>query len=396
MTQQLKSKQRKGFHFSSESVSEGHPDKICDQISDAILDSYLSYDSQARVAIECFVAPNHVVVGGEVASHHRLKTEEMERIIRSTIKKIGYCKDPFDWRNVQIINLVHKQSPDIAQGVTGAATGVEGAGDQGIMFGYACRETKEYMPACIYYAHKLISAIMADIKAKPELSLGPDGKCQITLEYDNDHTPIRATCIVVSIQHHLRYSQEEIQNLIKPYIHQVLPKGWIDEHTKFYINPTGKFTIGGPESDTGLTGRKIIVDTYGGSAPHGGGAFSGKDPSKVDRSAAYAARYLAKNLVAAGVADKCLIQLAYAIGVAKPLSIYVNTFGTGKLLEDDIIYAIHDAIDLTPRGIREHLQLDRPIYEVTATYGHFGRPPMENGSFSWEKLDLVGSFQKLL
>lgn len=394
MTQHTKKDQ--GFYFTSESVSEGHPDKICDQISDAILDAYLTHDPLARVGLECFVVPNHVILGGEVASKYKLHTQEVEQIIRELLKKIGYHKDPFSWQNVQVTNLISKQSIEIAQGIIGKEAGKEGAGDQGIMFGYACNETPEFMPAPIYYAHKLMRTLIAKTKSKVIDGLGPDGKCQVTLQYNSNKVVERVHCIVVSMQHSPHYSQTDVRRLIMPHIVDIFPQGWIDEHTEFFINPTGKFTIGGPQSDAGLTGRKIIVDTYGGSAPHGGGAFSGKDPSKVDRSAAYAARYIAKNIVAAGIAEKCLIQLAYAIGVAQPLAIYVDTMQTGKVHNNEIISAIKNSLDLTPRGIRDLLELDRPIYEVTATYGHFGRTPMENGSFSWEKLDLLSSFNKLI
>jgi S-adenosylmethionine synthetase len=383
----LKRKALDDFFFTSESVAPGHPDKICDQISDAILDKYLSFDPKARVAIETFVAPNHVIVGGEVASNHKLSVMDTEEIIRNIIKDIGYNKDPFHWENIQVMNLIHKQSPEISMGVLGNENKLEGAGDQGIMFGYACNETPELMPAAIHYAHKILREIFDAIKSGKLKGLGPDAKSQVTLEYGKNRLPYRAVSIVVSIQHLPKLSQEEVKAMITPYVEKALPRGWMCRNEHFYVNPTGKFTIGGPESDTGLTGRKIIVDTYGGAAPHGGGAFSGKDPSKVDRSAAYAARYLAKNIVSAGLANSCLIQLSYAIGIAQPLSLYINTNGTAKVPESNIIKAIYKCMDLTPRGIRSHLMLDNPIYLPTATFGHFGRE--NNGKFfTWEKTDL--------
>ncbi len=388
---QLRSKQYKlkEYNFTSESVSEGHPDKMADQISDAILDVYLKHDPQARVAIETFVAPNNVIVGGEVASTHVIKKTEVESIIRHQVKHIGYQKDPFHYQNIKITNLIHKQSADIAIGVSKENQNFEGAGDQGIMFGYACRETDVLMPAPIYYAHKLMKNIMDATKTSALKGLGPDAKCQVTLTYDKLHKPYKADNIVVSIQHKDSLSQDDVKKMIRPFVEKTLPKGWMCEDYKLLVNPTGKFVIAGPESDAGLTGRKIIVDTYGGAAPHGGGAFSGKDPSKVDRSAAYAARYIAKNVVAAHLADICLIQISYAIGIAKPLSIYINTFGTAHYHEDRILSAITKSIDLSPRGIRNHLKLDRAIYLPTAAYGHFGRMPTEEGCFSWEKTDLV-------
>jgi S-adenosylmethionine synthetase len=320
----------------------------------------------------------------------------MEVIVRNVIRNIGYHGKEFGWDTVKITNFIHAQSPEIAIGVVGNDSKEEGAGDQGIMFGYACTETEHLMPAAIFYANQLIKAIIEKSAVEGAANLGPDGKTQITLEYGKDRKPKRATAIVISIQHSKDLSQKDVENIVKPIAIATLPLGWIDEQTKFYINPTGSFILGGPTADTGLTGRKIIVDTYGGYAPHGGGAFSGKDPSKVDRSAAYAVRYLAKNLVSAGIADKCLLQVSYAIGVAQPLSIFVNTFGTAKATYDEIINNIHKILDLSPRGIRNHLQLDKPIYQPSATYGHFGREETTEGHFSWERTDLVKDIQKLL
>jgi S-adenosylmethionine synthetase len=376
----------KDYFFTSESVSEGHPDKICDQISDAILDQYLTHDPNAHVAVEAMVAPNNVIIAGEIKSIYKFSKEEIEQLVRKLIKKIGYDNEPFNYETVKITNLLHNQSVEIDMGVSNKE---EGAGDQGIMFGYACNETDELMPAPILYSHKIMKSLLDAVGEKKINGLGPDAKCQITLEYGKDGMPYRAESIVVSIQHAKNLKQNDVRELVRPYVIKALPEGWMCEDDKFYVNPTGLFTIGGPQSDSGLTGRKIIVDTYGGAAPHGGGAFSGKDPSKVDRSAAYAARYLAKNIVAAGLADKCLIQVSYAIGMAQPISIYVNSFGTSTIPEQKIVNAISKVMNLTPRGIRNHLQLDKPIYLPTATYGHFGRIPRNNGEFSWEKLDLV-------
>lgn len=379
----------KDYLFTSESVSEGHPDKVCDQISDAILDSFLQHDPHAKVAVETMVAPNNVVVGGEITSTHYIDAAGIESIVRGVIKDIGYDKSPFDYKTVKITNFIAEQSPEIAMGVTSAGGKEEGAGDQGIMFGYACRETPVLMPAAIYYSHNIIESVCTAAKSGELKGLGPDAKTQVTLKYDDNHIPQKATSIVLSIQHDAKYSQADVKKLVQPYIKAALPKGWMCEDDMLFINPTGKFTIGGPAADTGLTGRKIIVDTYGGAAPHGGGAFSGKDPSKVDRSAAYAARYLAKNVVAAGLADRCLIQISYAIGIAKPISIYLHTYGTAKVSEARIVSAIGKSMNLSPRGIRNHLGLDKPIYRATSSYGHFGREPLANGAFSWEKTDLV-------
>jgi len=375
------------FMFTSESVSEGHPDKVSDQISDAILDAYLKEDPYARVAVETLVTTNRVVVAGEVRGSDQV-TKSIPDIIRATVKKIGYEQDGFHWNNLEIENYVHGQSVDIAQGVDGQGGQSEGAGDQGIMFGYACTETDVLMPASIHYSHRILKNIADAVRAGDLPKIGPDSKSQITMNYKGVN-PINTKSVVVSIQHPEEMTQKEVRDLIRPYVEKTLPEGWMCEDAEFYVNPTGKFVIGGPDGDTGLTGRKIIVDTYGGAAPHGGGAFSGKDPTKVDRSAAYAARYLAKNVVAAELAAACTVQLAYAIGVAKPLSLYVNTHGTGKVNEYEIADRLFAAMDLSPWGIREHLKLHKPIYERTAAYGHFGRQPTEDGGFSWEKTDLV-------
>ncbi|MCE3255836.1 MAG: S-adenosylmethionine synthetase [Rickettsiaceae bacterium] len=381
----------KNFLFTSESVSAGHPDKVCDQISDALVDAYISRDPYSRLAIETFATTNRVIIGGEIRAPE-ISKKDVEAIIRNTIKEIGYDQNGFDYAKLEITNLIHEQSPDIAIGVDAAKGKDEGAGDQGIMFGYACDETPELMPAAIHYSHRMLHNIMDAIKAGELKNLGPDAKGQITLYYENG-IPVRADSVLVSIQHIEGMTQEQIRELIRPYIIKTLPQGWMCKEEKFLVNPTGKFVIGGPDGDAGLTGRKIIVDTYGGAAPHGGGAFSGKDPTKVDRSAAYVARYLAKNVVAAGLAKKCTIQLAYAIGVSKPLSLYVNNHGTGEN-EEQIVKAINNLVDLSPRGIRQYLNLNRPIYKRTAAYGHFGRAPEADGGFSWEKTDLVESLKK--
>lgn len=380
------------YFFTSESVSAGHPDKICDQISDSILDEYLSKDPNAKVAVEAMAAPGNVIIAGEVKSSFELSSKSLEKIIRDLLKDIGYVREPFSYKTVKITNLLHEQSPEIAKGVEASADHEEGAGDQGIMFGYACRETSELMPAPIVYSHN----ILQNIAAKKFEGLGPDAKCQVTLEYGKDAMPYKAASVIVSIQHDKKLSQADVRELIKPVVVESLPDSWMCDDANLLVNPTGSFTIGGPESDCGLTGRKIIVDTYGGAAPHGGGAFSGKDPSKVDRSATYMARYIAKNVVAANLAEKCLVQLSYAIGVAKPISLYIDTFGTAVVKEQIILNAIKDNLDLTPRGIRDHLGLDRSIYLPTATYGHFGKQPTADGHFSWEKLDLVAKLATIL
>ncbi len=376
----------KNFLFTSESVSEGHPDKICDQISDTLVDAYLKKDPFSRLAIETFATTNRVIIGGEIRAPEIAKSE-VENIIRQTIKEIGYEQKGFDWKNLEITNLIHEQSPDIAIGVDAAGNKDEGAGDQGIMFGYACDETDVLMPAAIYYAHRILHNIMDAVRAGELKNLGPDAKSQVTLCYENG-VPVKAQTVLVSIQHKDEMTQAQVKDLIRPYVEKSLPKGWMCAEEKFLVNPTGKFVIGGPDGDAGLTGRKIIVDTYGGAAPHGGGAFSGKDPTKVDRSAAYMARYLAKNVVAAGLAKKCTIQISYAIGVSKPLSLYVHNHGTG-IGGEKLVKIINDLVDLSPRGIRTYLGLNKPIYKRTATYGHFGRAPEDDGGFSWEKTDLA-------
>lgn len=387
----------KDYIFTSESVSEGHPDKICDRISDAVLDHFLTHDPYSRVACETLVTTDTVVIAGETRGPESITKDDIEAVAREAIKDIGYEQEGFHWKTANVQVLLHSQSADIAQGVdegTGVDTN-EGAGDQGIMFGYACRETEALMPAAIYYSHAILRSL-AEARhsgACPELE--PDAKSQVTLEYRDDK-PVRATSVVVSTQHKDGLSQADIKEIVRPHVLDVLPEGFMPPEEEFYVNPTGRFVIGGPVGDAGLTGRKIIVDTYGGSAPHGGGAFSGKDPTKVDRSAAYAARYLAKNVVAAGYADGCTIQLAYAIGVSKPLGFYVNTHGTGTAPESEIIKALSQLVNLSPRGIREHLKLNRPIYARTSAYGHFGRTPDADGGFSWEKTDLVDDLRKIL
>jgi S-adenosylmethionine synthetase len=385
---------RNDYIFTSESVSEGHPDKVCDRISDAVLDAFLTEEPNARVACETFATTNTVVVGGEVGLSTEAATKSMlervEAIVRDCVRDIGYEQEKFHWNTLKVHNLLHEQSAHIAQGVDR-----DGAGDQGIMFGYACRETPELMPAPIQYSHAILRRLAEARKSGKEPTLGPDAKSQLSLRYE-DGKPVEVTSIVLSTQHlDEAQTSDDIRAIVEPYIREVLPSGWITAKTEWWVNPTGKFVIGGPDGDAGLTGRKIIVDTYGGAAPHGGGAFSGKDPTKVDRSAAYAARYLAKNVVAAGLSDRCTLQLSYAIGVAKPLSIYVDTHGTGKVDARAIERAVMTAMDLTPRGIREHLGLNRAIYARTSAYGHFGRAATEDGGFSWEKTDLVSSLTNL-
>jgi S-adenosylmethionine synthetase len=376
------------FLFTSESVSEGHPDKICDLISDHLVDLFLKEDPESRTAIECLATTNHITIAGEVRGPASITKERIIQTALDVVKDIGYEQAGFDWRTIDFNYRLHAQSQDIAQGVDSSSDKDEGAGDQGIMFGYACIETDDYMPAPIYYAHKILKELAAARKDGNASFLEPDAKCQLTLQYEN-FMPIRANSIVLSTQHSEDASQEMLQDYIKKHIAENLPHDWMCEDKNIYINPTGRFVIGGPDGDTGLTGRKIIVDTYGGAAPHGGGAFSGKDPTKVDRSATYMARYLAKNVVAAGLAKRCLIQLCYAIGVSKPLAVYVDTFGTGKISEYKIAQKLQELVDLSPRGIREHLQLNRPIYAQTAAYGHFGHRPQPDGGYSWEKVDLV-------
>ncbi|MFA6019199.1 MAG: methionine adenosyltransferase [Rhodospirillales bacterium] len=381
------------FLFTSESVSEGHPDKVCDRISDAVVDIFLTADPYARVACETLCTTNRVVLAGEVRGPASVTSHQIEDAARHAIKEIGYEQDGFHWKNAQVEILLHSQSADIAVGVDAAGNKDEGAGDQGIMFGYACTETPVLMPAPIYYAHEILRSLAEARHSGAAPKLGPDAKSQVTLQYV-DGKPVRATSVVVSTQHSDDATQEEVREIVRPHVQNVLPKGWMCDEPHFYVNPTGRFVIGGPDGDCGLTGRKIIVDTYGGAAPHGGGAFSGKDPTKVDRSAAYASRYLAKNVVAAGLAEKCVIQLSYAIGVSKPLSVYVDTFGTGKVDEDKLSKVMQDLVNLSPRGIREHLGLNKPIYARTAAYGHFGRNPDQDGGFSWEKTDLVDELKK--
>ncbi|QDM17826.1 methionine adenosyltransferase [Tardiphaga sp. vice352] len=390
---------RASYLFTSESVSEGHPDKICDRISDEIVDLFFREGAKAgmdpwaiRAACETLATTNKVVIAGETRGPASVTNEHIEAVVRAAIKDIGYEQAGFHWKTADIEILLHPQSADIAQGVDALQPGTnqeEGAGDQGIMFGYATNETAELMPAPIFYAHKILRLISEARHAGIEKVLGPDSKSQVTVQYENGK-PVGVREIVVSHQHLVEdMTSSQVRDCVEPYVRKALPEGWISDKTIWHINPTGKFFIGGPDGDAGLTGRKIIVDTYGGAAPHGGGAFSGKDSTKVDRSAAYAARYVAKNIVAAGLADKATLQLAYAIGVARPLSIYVDTHGTGKVADELIEKAVAESMDLTPRGIRKHLDLNKPIYARTAAYGHFGRTPDADGGFSWEKTDLV-------
>ena len=396
---------RASYLFTSESVSEGHPDKVCDQISDRIVDMFLAADPEhARVACETLCTTNLIVLAGEVRGPEslvkdgRLTSEARDRIeaaAREAVRDIGYEQDGFHWKKADVQIHLHPQSSDIAQGVDATGNKDLGAGDQGIMFGYACTETPELMPAPLYYAHRILKRMAEDRHAGKRPEFGPDAKSQVTLQYENGK-PVRATSVVVSTQHREGLDQEQVRELVRPYVLEVLPEGWMCPEAEFYVNPTGRFVIGGPDGDAGLTGRKIIVDTYGGAAPHGGGAFSGKDPTKVDRSAAYAARYLAKNVVAAGLAERCVIQVSYAIGVAKPLSLYVDTYGTAQCDESRLEKALAQVMDLTPRGIRTHLNLNRPIYARTAAYGHFGRAPEPDGGFSWEKTDLVDAIRRAL
>ncbi|AII87538.1 methionine adenosyltransferase [Planktomarina temperata] len=389
---------RSNYIFTSESVSEGHPDKLCDRISDAVLDAFLTEEPEARVAAETFATTNRIVIGGEVGLSDKAKLShhmgQIEQIARDCIKDIGYEQDKFHWKTVEVTNLLHEQSAHIAQGVDAGADKDEGAGDQGIMFGYATTETPELMPAPIQYSHAILRRLAEVRKDGSAPDLGPDAKSQLSLRYENGK-PVEIMSIVLSTQHRSEDQDSAyIRGIVEPYIREVVPAEWLTANTEWWVNPTGTFVIGGPDGDAGLTGRKIIVDTYGGAAPHGGGAFSGKDPTKVDRSAAYAARYLAKNIVAAGMAERCSLQLSYAIGVSKPLSIYVDTYGTGQLAEEAIERAVAQSMDLTPRGIREHLGLNKPIYQRTAAYGHFGRAPEADGGFSWEKTDLVEALKK--
>jgi len=379
---------KRRYLFTSESVSEGHPDKVSDKISDAVLDTYMAADPMSRVACETLCTTNRVVLGGEVRGPSSITKDLLEDVVRTTIKDIGYEQEGFHWKHASVEIHLHQQSTDIAQGVDAAGNKDEGAGDQGIMFGYACNETKELMPAPIQYSHAILLSLANARHSKTQLGLGPDSKSQVTLLYENEK-PIKATSVVVSTQHSDDLSNEEVREIVRPHVLNVLPEGWMCDEDNFFVNPTGRFVIGGPDGDCGLTGRKIIVDTYGGASPHGGGAFSGKDPTKVDRSASYAARYAAKNIVAADLADRCVIQVSYAIGISRPLSILVNTYGTGKVPDEKLSKAVPEIIDLSPRGIREHLELSKPIYTRTAAYGHFGREPEIDGGFSWEKTDLI-------
>ena len=386
---------RKDYMFTSESVSEGHPDKICDRISDAVLDFCLKKDTSARVACETFATTNTVVVGGEVGfqsvSHSQSLDSEIKHLVVNVVKEIGYEQEGFHWNNLNVSNFIHQQSSDISQGVD-----KDGAGDQGIMFGYAVNETEDLMPAPIQYSHLILKSLADARHNKMATSLGPDSKSQLTVKYENG-SPVSVESIVLSTQHlDPSLSSQDVKEIVEPYILEVIPDKWISKDTIWHINPTGKFVIGGPDGDAGLTGRKIIVDTYGGAAPHGGGAFSGKDPTKVDRSAAYISRYLAKNIVAAGLAPKCLIQLSYAIGVPEPLSIYIDTYGTATKYEKKLEEILPKIVDLSPKGIIEKLGLRRPIYEKTAAYGHFGRAPEIDGGFSWEKTDLIDLLKKYI
>lgn len=383
---------RKDFLFTSESVSEGHPDKVADRISDSVLDHFIGKDPVARVAVETMVTTNRIILAGEVRAQGGIDAKILEDVARGAVKDIGYEQDGFHWKNADFQSYVHEQSADIAMGVDAAGNKDEGAGDQGIMFGYATNETDVLMPAPIHYSHLILKAL-ADARHSGEApQLEPDSKSQVTLRY-KDGQPVGATSIVVSTQHGKDVDQAELRALVRTYVEDVIPEGWMCPEEEFYVNPTGRFEIGGPDGDAGLTGRKIIVDTYGGAAPHGGGAFSGKDPTKVDRSAAYASRYLAKNVVAAGLADKCTIQLSYAIGVSKPLSVYVDLHDSGQVDPAKLETVLAEVMDLSPRGIREHLGLNKPIYARTAAYGHFGRMAEADGGFSWEKLDLVDALK---
>ncbi|HEX3862245.1 MAG TPA: methionine adenosyltransferase [Stellaceae bacterium] len=382
---------KKDFVFTSESVSEGHPDKICDRISDAIVDTYLTAEPQSRCGVETLVTTNRVVLAGETRGPASITPDLLINVARKAIREIGYEQDNFHWERAAVDCFIHNQSSDIAQGVDAAGNKDEGAGDQGMMFGHACAGTPELMPAPIYYAHLILQGLSEARHARKTPLLGPDSKSQVTLQYANGK-PVGATKVVVSVQHADKIEQQEVREIVRPYVLAALPDGWMCDEPNFLVNPTGRFVIGGPDGDAGVTGRKIIVDTYGGWAPHGGGAFSGKDPTKVDRSGAYAARYLAKNVVAAGLADRCTIQIAYAIGVAKPLSFYVDT--ESDIDEEKLGRVLQDLMDLSPRGIRTHLSLNQPIYTRTSSYGHFGRPAEANGAFSWERTDLVNELRR--
>jgi S-adenosylmethionine synthetase len=383
---------RSSYLFTSESVSEGHPDKVCDRISDAVVDAYLAAEPEARVACETLATTNRVVIAGEVRGPASITKDTVIGLARDAIKDIGYEQDGFHWRNAEVDVYLHAQSAHIAQGVDASGNKDEGAGDQGIMFGYACRETEALMPAPIHFAHGIAKSLAEARHSGAAPLLGPDAKTQVSLQYENGK-PVRATSIVVSTQHDASIDTDQVREIVLPHIVNVLPQGWLPDAEFIYVNPTGRFVIGGPDGDAGLTGRKIIVDTYGGAAPHGGGAFSGKDPTKVDRSAAYAARYLAKNVVAAELAERCTIQLAYAIGVSRPLAVYIDTYDTGRVDEDRLSKVLQELVNLSPRGIREHLGLNKPIYARTSAYGHFGRTPELDGGFSWERTDLVSDLR---
>lgn len=385
--------QRSSYIFTSESVSEGHPDKICDQISDGIVDACLAENPEARCAIETLACTNQVVVAGEYRGADSINARRMEEIAREVVKNIGYQQRGFAWNTFKFDSYVHQQSSDIAMGVDSAAEKDEGAGDQGIMFGFACNETPDLMPATLFYSHRILQALSEGRRSGKFAGLQPDAKSQVSLEY-KDGKPVRVSALVVSTQHNADMAQKDIRELVRGVANSIIPQGWMPSEDQFFVNPTGQFIIGGPDGDSGLTGRKIIVDTYGGASPHGGGAFSGKDPTKVDRSAAYAARYLAKNVVAAGIADRCTIQLSYAIGVSRPTSFYVNTHAAPKVDPVRLEKVLQEMVNLSPRGIRTHLKLNRPIYLPTASYGHFGRTPTESGNFSWEKTDLVDALRR--
>ncbi len=383
----------KNFSFTSESVGEGHPDKVCDRISDSIVDLFLKEDPHSRLGIESFATTNRIIIGGEIRGPSTITPKEMEATAREAVREIGYAQKGFHWQWADVQIYVHAQSTDIAMGVDASEDKDEGAGDQGIMFGYACNETSSLMPAPICFAHNMLRFISEDRHAGKLPLLGQDAKSQVTLEYV-DGKPVRASRVVVSTQHDEKIDQQEVKELVRPYVMRALPEGWMCDEDFFYVNPTGRFVIGGPDGDAGLTGRKIIVDTYGGSAPHGGGAFSGKDPTKVDRSAAYMARYVAKNIVAAGICDRCTIQLSYAIGISEPLSIYISTHDTNKVDDSKLVEVVREIVRFSPRAIREYLGLNRPIYKKTSSFGHFGREPEDDGHFSWERLDLVTELKR--
>ena len=385
---------QRDYVFTSESVSEGHPDKVSDRISDAVVDAYLAADPLSRVACETLTTTNRIVLAGEVRGPDDV-LGEVERVAREAVRDIGYEQEGFHWREAEVSVHLHRQSADIARGVDAAGNKDEGAGDQGIMFGFACDETPALMPAALHYAHAILRSLAAARRSGAAPGLGPDAKSQVSLLYAGGR-PVAATSVVVSTQHAAELDQDAVREIVRPHVLSVLPEGWMCPEDEFYVNPTGRFVTGGPDGDCGLTGRKIVVDTYGGAAPHGGGAFSGKDPSKVDRSAAYAARHVAKNVVGAGLAARCTIQISYAIGVSRPLSVHIDTAGTGALPDERLSEAVQELVDLSPRGIRQRLALSRPIYARTAAYGHFGRDPDDDGGFTWEKLDLVDDLRREL